>query len=135
MLSCLFLLSILSCGKYEDGPMFSLLSKKHRLCTKWGGQQDGILGYVEYPHQLEFHRDGGFTERNRSLFLFGETFEGGEIYGTWEFTSNKEVVTIQFDSGETFDLSINRLTRNDFWFEFTRDDNALTLVELPRFRD
>ena len=31
----ILILSIYSCGKYEEGPGFTLLSKNARMCQKW----------------------------------------------------------------------------------------------------
>ncbi len=129
------ILGISSCGKYEDGPMFSLLSKKHRLCTVWGGMEESFLGPIEFPYELEFMRDGFFEERNASLFLTEEGLEGGRLTGVWEFVQDKEAVQLTFDSGEVFEIQINRLTRNDLWFEFAPSPGALMDVKMTRDRD
>ena len=35
ILFIIIVLAIASCGKYEEGPIFSLRSKKNRLCREW----------------------------------------------------------------------------------------------------
>lgn len=124
-----------ACNKYEDGPFLSLRSAENRLCTTWGGMEESFLGTIEFPHELEFDKNGTFTERNRSIFIFGESFPGGAVNGSWEFLSDNERLLLNFDSGESFDLEILRLTRNDLWFEFAPDANSMISVKISRKKD
>lgn len=124
-----------ACNKYEDGPFLSLRSVENRLCTTWGGMEESFLGTIEFPHELEFRKDGSFEERNSSIFIFQESFPGSAIGGSWEFQSDNERILLNFDSGESFELEIQRLTRNDFWFQVQPDESTLIVVKLSRDRD
>ena len=49
----------ISCGKYEEGPGFTLISKTTRICQKWRPIQsiDGTTGVI-----TDIDRDGSYIE-------------------------------------------------------------------------
>lgn len=99
-LSFLLILAVLisgatftSCGKYEEGPGFSLLPKKSRLQQKWrpieSVSSNGTVTTIDH--------DGTYTE-----FVKGGTikaYDGGAnigIEGTWEFSSDKTALNVTY---------------------------------------
>lgn len=109
-LSCLMITS--SCGKYEEGPEFTVLTKKQRLIGDWkiveamiDGQTQNVEDYAEYT--LTFERNG--TARITYGALFHE--------GTWEFIDDKKKLrTIDF-TGQMTEPTIIRLTNKELWLK------------------
>ncbi|MCF8298241.1 MAG: hypothetical protein K9J13_11905 [Saprospiraceae bacterium] len=108
------MLNFNSCGKYEDGPMFSLKTKTSRLVGEWevvkidGDKVDGDL-------IIEFEKGGDFQAN-------AEYEYGGYSYtysadGEWEWDSKKVGVVIDWDDGGKDDWEITRLTKDELWFE------------------
>ena len=76
-----------SCGKYEEGPSFTLLTKKMRVTGEWtltavnNDEVDPLLGVETI---LFFDSDG--------IFRSNTIYDGESILqevGTWEFNSDK----------------------------------------------
>lgn len=112
-------LNFSSCGKYEDGPSFSLMSKTSRLTGEWEvvkydnvAPDDDII--------LEFEKDGDFSL----------TYEyDGYSYsydGEWSWEEGKEEIEIEVD-GDKSTWEVQRLTNNELWFE--DPDNNLWELE------
>jgi len=113
-----------SCGKYEEGPGFSLRTKKARLAGDWD-----MVEYID--------ADGTSTKDNDDDFI---TFEKDGTYkytdgstsmnGTWEFTDDKEKIRVTYTSGNlsiSNDATIVRLTNKELW---TKDsDGNMTKCE------
>lgn len=116
------LLGFNSCGKYEDGPGISLRTKTARLSREWvvekyidsdgtestGGADDGTL---------KFEKDG-----NGSI-----SQSGFSIPITWEFTSDKEDISITtsiFGTSDTNVMQILRLTSNELWVKDESGDKT-----------
>ena len=76
-----------SCGKYEEGPNFTLLTKKMRLTGEWtltALNNEPVIDLPGYSTILSFESDG--TYRSTSYFD-GESII--EEVGIWEFNSDK----------------------------------------------
>lgn len=118
------ILNFQSCKKYEDGPSFTLKSKKSRLVREWevvkiydnSGEQ--IFPYIDSDYEIdieyEFEKDGDFDQ---SISYSYEGYSYSYTYkGEWEFSSDKEELEIEL-SGSTEDWEIKRLTKDELWFE------------------
>ena len=76
-----------SCGKYEEGPNFTLLTKKMRVTGEWtltavnNDEVDALLGVETI---LFFDGDGIFRS---NTYYDGESIL--QEVGTWEFNSDK----------------------------------------------
>lgn len=115
-------LFLVSCGKYEDGPGFSLRSKEARLAGTWTFEKvtwDGIDVAVVYEdYTWDFTKSGSFTETE---------IDFGQIYtyvGTWALTSNDENITITDSDGDSRTYKILRLTNSEFWFSQTSNGST-----------
>ncbi len=101
-------LAISSCGKYEDGPGFSLLTKTARMTNKWELKSvDGET--IPAGIVWELKKDGEAT------FSYGGP--APEI-GAWEFSYDKEDLSLT-SSGTTTDFKIKRLTNKELWLADT----------------
>lgn len=109
-LSCLVITS--SCGKYEEGPEFTVLTKKQRLIGDWkiveamiDGQAQNVDDYSDYT--LTFERDG--TARI--------TYGALTHKGTWEFIEDKTKLRTLDLTGQTAEPTIIRLTNKELWLK------------------
>ena len=105
-------LNFQSCSKYEEGPSFSLRTKKSRIVGEWEVVRVGNETYPQNGYSLEmtFEKDGDF-EFNYSdgTYSYGYT-------GDWEFSNDKEELEITIDN-EITKFEILRLTNKELWFE------------------
>lgn len=115
-----------SCGKYDDGPAFSLASKKSRVVNTWvldklfinGAEQ--TLTADDKDDYIEFKKDGSVTMTQVSGSVSTTS------NGTWDFDSKKENLIITFSYtylGQTVTSTstakILRLKSNEMWVEET----------------
>lgn len=128
LLVTIAMVSLWSCGKYEEGPMFSLRSKTGRIAGTW--VYDKILqndvdvtsqSTANSTFEMTIDRDGTY-KTVYSYTVLGQNFSG-EDTGTWEFGDN-ETINITSDSGNgTNTTTIIRLTNSEFW---TKDTDSST---------
>ena len=96
----ILILSIYSCGKYEEGPGFTLLSKSARMCQKWRPIQsvDGSTGVITNIDSdgsyIEFVKDGSIQYYNKDQMSF---LGIDAVAGTWEFSDDKMQVSYSYD--------------------------------------
>lgn len=94
------------CGKYDDGPGFSLRSKKARLTGEWEVVEvdgDDVKDGAVY----EFLKDGTFEVDHGSWDAEGE----------WEWEDGKRVIELDYDDGGKYEWEILRLTNKELWIE------------------
>lgn len=108
----LLVVVISSCGKYEEGPEFTVLTKKQRLVGDWkieeamvDGQVQDAEAYSEYT--LTFERDG------TAKITYGALF----YKGTWEFIEDKKKLRTIDLTGQTVEPTIIRLTNKQLWLK------------------
>lgn len=104
-----------SCGKYEEGPKFSLASKKARLEGTWkfeayienGVDKTAQVSSFYAGYSVNFTKDGKYTAS------FGSFSDNG----TWEFINDKESIkTLSNMPGSTPDtVNIIRLKSKELW--------------------
>lgn len=108
------LVTFSSCGKYEDGPGFSLSSKKSRVVNTWviekyieNGQDltSQVLPFLG-TYTVEFSKDGSYEILS----------DGDRETGTWSFDSKKENIELMENGSTTKYLQkITRLTGDEMW--------------------
>jgi hypothetical protein len=107
-----------SCSKYEDGPAFSLRSKKDRITNTWrveratNGGSDVTGAFNQY--ELEMLSSGAASLA--ALYTLGIlTFEF-QTNGTWSLTNNNEDLRLDFDNNaadKTYEIL--RLMKDELW--------------------
>ena len=114
------LLSTPSCGKYEDGPGISLLTKKQRLCRSWDAKE-----YVSTSGTTVADTDDDFMTFEKDGT--GKLTIGNVVFtGTWDFNSDKTKI-ISVYSSFSDEVTIMRLTNKELW---TKDsDGDITKFE------
>jgi hypothetical protein len=124
-------IGVSSCGKYEDGPNFSLRSKKARVVGDWNLKTIGSTVLDDNygtTVNMEFDKNGSFTQTiNYSYGTYNYSYS---YAGDWDFSSNKEHLLITAD-GNTDTLEIKRLTNNEMWLDddYTDADGDIWKLE------
>tara|TARA_B110000483_G_C18116471_1_gene511853 strand:+ start:131 stop:556 length:426 start_codon:yes stop_codon:yes gene_type:complete len=96
----ILILSIYSCGKYEEGPGFTFLSKSARICQKWRPIQsvdgsNGVITNIDSDGSyIEFVKDGSIQYYNKDQMSF---LGIDAVTGTWEFSDDKMQVSYSYD--------------------------------------
>lgn len=103
--------AVTSCSKYEEGPKFTLMSKKARLTGEWtlsavevNGTAQDISGYTV---NVTIEKDGSYTYKWSS---------GGfsvEESGTWEFSDDKGSLIMTDEDGDKTTSEIVRLANDE----------------------
>lgn len=108
-----------SCGKYSDGPGFTVLTKKMRLTNEWDIKtiidSDGTSYSDTSDDTFTFDKDGTYRSNSGSI----------SVNGKWEFTSNKEKIRVTYTSGSvsvTEESEILRLTNTELWLKDSDGD-------------
>jgi hypothetical protein len=115
------------CGKYDDGPKFSLASKKGRVVNVWKIEKYIVNG-TEIPADPSWENSSTeFTKDGKVI----DTWSSGGVTltsstDTWAFGSKKETLEITSTSGSvsvTTAYKILRLKGNELWTEETDGSN------------
>ena len=111
-----------SCGKYEDGPGFSLRSKTSRLAGTWT-VTEAFQGSTNITNSLinggtvevTFDKEGAYKKTYDFVVLGFPS--SGTITGTWAFSDDKTAVVVSNGSGQSDSSKILRLTNKELWLE------------------
>jgi hypothetical protein len=108
-------MGVSSCGKYEDGPGFSLLSKKARVVGDWEVKSVGsqVFG-SEYSVDMSFEKSGDLLVT--SSYSYQGYSQSYSYAGSWDFASDKEQLSLIVD-GSVQLFEIKRLTNKEMWLD------------------
>ena len=113
--SLVIILSLITCGKYEEGPGFSLLPKSTRLQQKWRP----IEKFNASSNTIEsIDRDGSYIEfvKDGSFKIFDDASMGqlgiDGLVGNWNFSEDKSAVTYEY-SYELLGVTVWTFSRTD----------------------
>lgn len=105
--------ALASCGKYSDGPEFTVLTKKMRITGEWDTKtiidSDGTTTDDTSNDTFTMEKDGTYRANYGTV----------SVNGSWEFTSDKEKIRVTYTNGSlsyTEDYTIKRLTNKELWF-------------------
>lgn len=108
VLSVFLLVGFTSCKKYEEGPSFSLRSKKARVANSWIVDEyvytDGEIFKANNSPIYEFEKDGDLRI----------SYPYGEDRGSWEFRNSKESIAFIID-GFVDVYAIVKLKEKELW--------------------
>jgi len=124
-----------SCGKYEEGPAFSLKTKSARLTGEWlltelleNGVKENMEGTVL---KWEFAKDYTF-KYTVTYMSMNFSFDG-----EWKFDDNKEHIEIRLKEdgvwSEWEKMGILKLTNDELWLTETEVDEGETIVTVMKF--
>jgi len=121
LISSLFF--FVSCGKYEDGPAISLLSKKSRLVNKWKLEKyykDGVeqtLSNDDKKGYIEIKKDNTIEE------VFYSGAYSITLTGTWSEVDkySKILIKITDPFSEVEEYTLLRLKSGQLWWKRLED--------------
>ncbi|RMG21566.1 MAG: hypothetical protein D6730_18060 [Bacteroidetes bacterium] len=128
-----------ACQTYEEGPVFSLKSKRARIVNKWKpyliarNDLDETKEFSQF--QLDFEDSGDFYWLSQKLDA-----DSVEIRGSWELTSANRQIKLSYmvpkDSvtlkEQLLYMDILRLKENEMWLDYFTDGDYYSLRLSPR---
>ena len=105
-----------SCGKYEEGPSFTILTKKMRLTGDWTATALTINDQVQdingITTTISINNDGTYAYVIQ--YTLGTLSYTDTENGTWEFNSDKSgVLFMEDDQSTAVDRTIVKLTNKE----------------------
>lgn len=116
-----------SCSKYEEGPAFSLRTKKARLAGVWEIEKfvssEGVTSYPSADENgtVEYTKD---NEVKATFPVFGFQIV---VSGEWEFIKDKEWIRTTLDLNgeeEVEESKIIKLKNDELWVEDINGDQT-----------
>lgn len=125
----LILLFVSSCGKYEEGPTFTLLSKKARMVGTWelmsSTSNGNTVDLTQFSAKYILSKDGTYAFSS-TISLFGIPVPLSE-FGKWEFSEDKLQLLLTPDNSTNVNaVTILKLTNKEL--KTTYVDNGNTMV-------
>ncbi|HZH87054.1 MAG TPA: hypothetical protein VFD77_07045 [Brumimicrobium sp.] len=122
LVSILALVFVFSgCNKYEEGPSFSLLTKKARISGTWK------LEKTVTSEGFTYVADASDTERmiieKDGTIMFQD--QGFALSGKWDFIKDKEYISMTFSflgSTDIEEFQILRLKNKELWLKDLDND-------------
>jgi hypothetical protein len=119
VLAALFISTLLfsSCNKYSEGPSYSMLTRKARLCNDWELKAYSVSGNnafdVDYTTKLSIDKDGTYS-MSKTFNALGQ-IQGEYSNGRWEFAEKDEALYFYEDttSKPTHEFSIKELRNKE----------------------
>ncbi len=130
-MSITLLTAITSCKKYEEGPGFSLISKKERVANTWKiekAMNDGEDVTDEYDqYELFLSKDG--DSKIVANYSFGDFTAEFETDGTWMFDDNKETLVTDYENDDAdMRYQILKLKEDELWLREEGRETELHLM-------
>lgn len=117
----ILIFSFSTCKKYEQGPGFSLLSKRKRVIGTWHPQvvfnPNNILQIYNYQGEMSFFEDDSFREITPTY----------EFEGTWAFSPDNEDLLV-YNPG-LIKFKILRLKKNELWLLSESEEKEYHLIK------
>ena len=119
VLFAFFMIFSFSCSKYEDGPKFSLRTKKQRIARSWKVEysinlQNGIEHSADFNDWvIEFSKEGSFEQK----IIYGE--QQNSYSGSWKFIGENQLrLNFSNNAGkQTVFYTILRLSKKELWLK------------------
>jgi hypothetical protein len=126
----------ISCSKYEDGPKFSLRTKKARLAGNWSIDKvtdngtdvtSQTVAAVGTGYRFNIEKDGKFKE----------TGDGFSKSGSWTLGEDKDDVSFKYDNDTTIPngtltYRILKLKNKELWLRHTATNGAQEITHLKQ---
>ncbi len=103
-----------SCGKYEEGPSFTVLSAKMRITGEWS-QQSFFINDADQDNSVvsEFTLNSDGTGTQTTSFV-GYVTTTNDI--EWKFNDDNTLLMFKDTDEDNWDeMTIKRLTNNELW--------------------
>lgn len=124
IISIVAIFALSSCGKYDEGPAFSLASKKSRVVNTWKLDKEFVNGNEQTLTADDKDDYTEFTKDGKVKVTWVSGSQSTTIEGTWEFDDSKEHLVTKFtftylgqSTTSTTSYKILRLKSNEMWLE------------------
>jgi hypothetical protein len=119
-------LSLVSCKKYEEGPVISLRPKEERVANTWRAQrvtQNGKDKTGDYSSLI-------FTFTKEGTYTYSIPAWNAHFSGTWRFDGDKEAIITRANSAFATDdiYNILKLKEDEMWVYDVNDGIEYRLV-------
>lgn len=129
-----------SCGKYEEGPSVSLLTKKARLTGTWelvSSETNGTaIDFGDVVSKTTLEKDGTGSMSISGSYL-GFTYNSTSDL-EWEFNDTKEAIKVRFKEvddtewDEWEESTIIKLTNKELWLEDVETEYGVTSTTISK---
>ncbi|MEO6305534.1 MAG: hypothetical protein ABIP51_20390 [Bacteroidia bacterium] len=120
---------ISSCSKYADGPKFSLLTKKARLCNEWSIESVSTNGNDQTAAYKTLVGDNYVLdiEKNGTYKVSGNFTDDG----TWKLGEDKDDVYFMSSKSGAMEQAnrILRLKSKELWLRTTASNGDKTIIK------
>ncbi len=127
-------LFLLSCKKYEEGPLFSFRSKTERLSNTWKVQQYFENGVDKTNDFNNIFKDYIMTISKENSYTITYKAFGIINYseaGTWYFNTDKTKVTFKNNNNNTSTWKILKLMEKELWSEYIDTNKTIKVHLIP----
>lgn len=125
----LLAIAIVSCGKYEDGPSMSLLTKKQRLTGDWTLESYTSDGQdITTTIQTLWGAAEWQIEKDEKYHLTGNLNQNG----TWELGEDKDDIFMTPDTGSRITYRILRLKNKELWLRYTNPNGTYDIAKFKQ---
>lgn len=118
-------LVLFSCAKYDEGPAFTLLSKKSRVSNHW--ELEKATANDEPWTPFYPLKEMIIAKDNTQTTIFRTLNVPLELTGKWEFERQKEQLELLFDNGFTQRFKILKLKEDELKLSLTSNDTTYVL--------
>lgn len=121
-----------SCGKYEEGPGFSLATKKARLTGEWLLKEVTVNNVAQ---DMSTEGQISMTLKKDQTGTMSITFFGATLSEPieWKFSDDKLKLMIkEVDDDEWEENEILRLTSKELWFREIDNSNTITILKFEK---
>ncbi|MCC7301610.1 MAG: hypothetical protein IT233_03115 [Bacteroidia bacterium] len=130
------LISFPACKKYEDGPLFSLRSKKERIANDWkisGYWENGVNKLTDFQNTFQGAK---YSLTKSENFVFTYKLLGlidVEQSGTWHLSGDKDAILFNqtAPTADNWSLTILRLKERELWLQETDSGTVKEYHFLP----
>jgi hypothetical protein len=129
-----------ACGKYEEGPAFSLLTKKARIVGSWTltevTNNGAIQDISQYSMSPTFEKDGT-GKYTVSFLLLGTNYSyTGDL--EWEFNDTKESLRSRMKNEDGVfeswnEATILKLTNSECWLSSVDTTDGVVYTSISKY--
>lgn len=125
VLALILITPFAGCKKYDEGPAFSLRTKKARVANEWKIDHafeisSGAVTTQDYFNETwEFTKEGEFFERKNGVI---------DKSGTWDFISDKEAIQVNKVGANSKIFTILKLKNKEMWLRDSDEEYHLVPV-------
>lgn len=124
-IAILFVFGLYGCNKYQEGPKFSLLTKKSRMVNHWQlklAKANGESWTPFFPlKEIELFDD------NNQISTFSTLNVETELEGQWEFVNQKEELKLIYANGQSQSYRITKLKKDELNIYYNSNDTLYKL--------